>query len=84
MTGWAASRRIQATALAAAPRVIRVCQRSQVRTTPCPSASGPPPAVNADSMAVRAAVCLASTLSNDFSAVAWVSVGRPAISAAFR
>ena len=37
--GWAASRRAQPTAPAAAPLVTRVCHRSHARAEPCPSSS---------------------------------------------
>lgn len=63
-SGCSASRRTHPTAPAAAPRVMRVRQRSHVRALPCPSASKPPQAVNADISRERAAVCRASARSS--------------------
>ena len=56
IAGWAASRRVQPTAPAAAPLVIWVCHFSQARAVCWPSSSWPPLAVKAASTRACAAV----------------------------
>ena len=82
--GWAASRRAQPTAPAAAPLVIRVCHRSHALAEPCPSSSQPPEEMNAANAPARAAVCSDSARSNPRRHSACAAAGSDAISALAR
>ena len=82
--GCTASRRIQPMAPAAAPPVTRVCHRSHDLAVACPSASNPPPALNAASTRAWAATCAASARANARRHPASASAGQSATSAPAR
>ena len=82
--GWAASRRAQPTAPAAAPLVMRVCHLSHARAEPCPSSSQPPQDMNAANTPARAAVCSDPARSNPRRHSACAAAGSDAISALAR